>query len=76
MAVFDGVTQWIVTDRVSETNSLQYGLCECVNGEEQKSKYLEDRQTPARGRVFTCGTETGIAHGSCDFLIPLLVTLW
>ena len=26
--------------------------------------------------MLTCGTETGTAHGFCDFLTPLLVTLW
>ena len=26
--------------------------------------------------LLTCGTETGTAHRSCDFLTPLLVILW
>ena len=72
--VVDGEKQWIVGDKVSVTISLQYGFCQWRK--DQKSKCFKDHQTRARGRVLTCGTETGTAHGSCDFLNPLLVTLW
>ena len=34
------------------------------------------RHVAEREGVLTSGTEAGTAHGSCDFLTPLLVTLW